>query len=77
MHKTFRSNFCPLQIDLDDVVAINPDLFTSPVITDVNESLPVRDNVTTQVCNFVIPLMLAEAVKISNLWDFKEILFNV
>ncbi|XP_060087677.1 kinesin-like protein KIF2C isoform X2 [Heteronotia binoei] len=36
------------EIDLDDVVAINPDLFTTPVITDVNESLPVRDNVTTQ-----------------------------
>ncbi|XP_077190102.1 kinesin-like protein KIF2C isoform X4 [Paroedura picta] len=32
------------EIDLDDVVAINPELFT----TDVNESLPVRDNVTTQ-----------------------------
>ncbi|KAL8178805.1 UNVERIFIED_CONTAM: hypothetical protein K2H54_056603, partial [Gekko kuhli] len=35
-------------IDLDDVVAINPDLFTTPVIAAVNENLPIRDNVTTQ-----------------------------
>ncbi|KAL8178166.1 UNVERIFIED_CONTAM: Kinesin-like protein kif2c [Gekko kuhli] len=31
-------------IDLNDVVAINPDLFTTPVIAAVNENLPVRDN---------------------------------
>ncbi|XP_054837260.1 kinesin-like protein KIF2C isoform X2 [Eublepharis macularius] len=36
------------EIDLDDVVAINPELFKTPVITDANESIPVRDNVTAQ-----------------------------
>ncbi|XP_061488730.1 kinesin-like protein KIF2C isoform X2 [Rhineura floridana] len=35
------------EIDLDDVVGINPELFTTPVV-DVKESLPVRENVTTQ-----------------------------
>ncbi|XP_066479679.1 kinesin-like protein KIF2C isoform X1 [Tiliqua scincoides] len=35
------------EIDFDDVVAINPELFTTPVV-DGKESLPVRENVTTQ-----------------------------
>lgn len=48
MHKTSHSISCPLQIDLDDVIAINPDLFPTPVITGAKESLPVRDDVTTQ-----------------------------
>nr|XP_056723616.1 kinesin-like protein KIF2C [Euleptes europaea] len=39
------------EIDLDDVIAINPELFTSTTITDVNNSLPVRDNVTAQKQN--------------------------
>ncbi|KAM6457405.1 kinesin-like protein KIF2C isoform 2-T2 [Liasis olivaceus] len=36
------------EIDLDDVLAINPELSTAPVVADVKESLPVRDNVTIQ-----------------------------
>ncbi|XP_063153876.1 kinesin-like protein KIF2C isoform X1 [Candoia aspera] len=36
------------EIDLDDVLAINPELSTAPVVADVKESLPIRDNVTIQ-----------------------------
>ncbi|XP_048354186.1 kinesin-like protein KIF2C [Sphaerodactylus townsendi] len=45
---TESDNIKGKEIDLDDVVAINPELFTSPIISDVSESLPVRDNVTAQ-----------------------------
>ncbi|XP_053100286.1 kinesin-like protein KIF2C isoform X2 [Hemicordylus capensis] len=36
------------EIDLDDVVAINPELFSTPVAVDGKESFPVRENVITQ-----------------------------
>ncbi|XP_028589523.1 kinesin-like protein KIF2C isoform X1 [Podarcis muralis] len=36
------------EIDLDDVVAINPELFTSPVVAAAKESHLAQENVTTQ-----------------------------
>lgn len=51
----------PLQIDLDDVVAINPELFTSPVVAAAKESHLAQENVTTQVgYPGVFPLILAK-----------------
>ncbi|XP_062996447.1 kinesin-like protein KIF2C isoform X3 [Elgaria multicarinata webbii] len=45
---TENSSIKGKEIDLDDVVAINPELFTTPVVADAKESLPIRENVTTQ-----------------------------
>lgn len=41
--------FSYLKIDIDDVIAINPELSTAAVVADVKESILVQNNVTTQV----------------------------
>lgn len=62
--------FFALQLEFCDILAINPELFTTPSV-DVKESLPVRDNVTTQVSDSeIIPLAFASTSKFPGLLDF-------
>lgn len=47
-----------LQIDIDDVITINPELTEELRAADLKENLPLQENVTVQVSILVSPKVL-------------------